>query len=165
MRVWREWRWPTRLPRTMTFSNQLGIAFCGTCPGWPASKPIANLPATGGSAAFASGVSRRVIGYVPFKFELVDFRTRMAGRPFVNRHAVSGDHHPRAVVAVTAVHENLLLRVVPKQLKKLRNRLFSRKPAVPGDGNVFHAQPVDRLLLRLFAGQADVHDNVDPQLR
>src|SRR5258706_2965317 len=77
------------------------------------------------------------IAYVPFEFELVHFLTRIGGRPMINRHAVSGDHHPRAVVAVTAVHENLLLRVVPKQLKKLRHRLVSRKPPGPSDGNAF----------------------------
>src|SRR5713226_4971558 len=91
----------------------------------------------------------------------------LIGRQFLNGHAISGDKNAGAIVAETAVHENLLFGVVAEKRKELNDLLIrGRRPSADWDvhetnaqGFQFFALPVD--FLRIFTAQ--VHDGGDSQ--
>ena len=100
--------------------------------------------------------------------EEVHFLGGLFGGPLLKGHAINGDKNTGAIVAETAMHENLLPWIAAEQGEKL-DELFVgwRRPATDGDVYKAHAEgfggfalPCD--FVETFAAQVD--DGGDAQL-
>ena len=65
------------------------------------------------------------------KAEFFHFFSGFLGCPAFVSHAVSGDHHSRAIVAITAMNEDLFVTVVSEQLQKFCEYFIMGEHAVP----------------------------------
>src|SRR5277367_1081693 len=59
--------------------------------------------------------------------EIIHFFQSLIRRQFFKRHAVRRDKNAGAVIAVAAVHENFLLRIVAEKFEKLSGLLVGRR--------------------------------------
>ncbi len=94
--------------------------------------------------------------------EEVHFLGGLFGGPFLKGHAISSDKNTGAIVAKTAVHENLLPRsIAAEQGEKLDELLVGwRRPATDGDVHKAHAEGFGGFALpsdfvETFAAQID----------
>src|SRR5258708_38072195 len=73
--------------------------------------------------------------------EEVHFLGGLFGGPLLKGHAVNGDKNTGAIVAETAMHENLLAGIAAEEGKKLDELLVGwRGPATDGDVYQAHAE-------------------------
>ena len=73
--------------------------------------------------------------------EEIHFFQGLLGGPFFDGHPISGDEDAGAVIAVAAMHENLLSGVIAEIGKELQNLLVGgRGPSADGDVYEAHAQ-------------------------
>lgn len=73
--------------------------------------------------------------------EEVHFFQCLLGGPFFDGHAIGGHEDAGAVVAIAAMHENLLVGVIAKVGKKLQDLFVGgRGPSADGDVDETHAQ-------------------------
>jgi len=73
--------------------------------------------------------------------EEVHFFQGLLGGPFFDGHAIGGHEDAGAVVAVAAMHENLLVGVLAEVGKKLQDLFVGRRgPSADGDIDETHAQ-------------------------
>lgn len=73
--------------------------------------------------------------------EEVHFLGGLLGGPFFDGHAIGGHEDAGAVVAIAAMHENLLVGVIAKVGKKLQHLFVGgRGPSADGDVDETHAQ-------------------------
>src|SRR5258708_31070262 len=87
--------------------------------------------------------------------EEVHFLGGLFGGPLLKGHAISSDKNASAIVAKTAVHENLLAGIAAEEGKKLDELLVGwRRPATDGDVYKAHVEG--------FGGFALLCDFVDP---
>lgn len=73
---------------------------------------------------------------MPVKAKIVHFVQRLRGRPVLERHTVRCDEHSRAVFAILAMHENLLLRMIAENRKERDHLIVGGRGKSPnGNGH------------------------------
>src|SRR5579864_8220131 len=93
--------------------------------------------------------------------KFLHFSSRLIRRPALHRHAVCGNHHSRPVIAITAMDEYFLVRILLQQLEKLCEHTVPRKVAMPGNSDELHSGFGDIPLFCVSSAQSQIYHDVD----
>src|SRR5947199_9725554 len=98
------------------------------------------------------------------KAEVVHFSPSLLLPPAFRGHAIGGDHHSGAVIAITAMHKNFFARILTQQSKKSRKDFIFGTHAMPWQRHKSHSGISDGLLLPLLAAQTNVDNAINAHL-